>query len=431
MNKLRLFDRVWAALRRPRIASSPTTVYVKVAGMTVTNDSALQLAAVWACVRIISETIATLGWHIVHDMPDGTKRREVGTQRDRLLNQMANPEMTAFVWRETALAHCLLWGNHYSEIVRDAGGRPQALYPIDPSRVLVERDENERVVYRVLQDNAGYATLQARDVLHVHGLGTDGINGISVVAFAQRSIGVGLALDEFGSSFYKHGAHVGAALKHPGKLSASAKDYLKASFADAYAGASNAHKTLVLEEGMSVEKLSMSMVDAQFLESRKFQVSEICRWFRVPPHKVADLDRATFSNIEHQSIEFVQDTILPWCRRLEQEVDAKLFGQWAATTRLNIDTLLRGDIASRYAAYQKGREGGWLSANDVRRLESMDPIENGDIYLQPMNYQEAGADPIDPKPESPPDASDNHDPAEGDPPTSNLLTWRPRKEAAQ
>lgn len=424
---MNLWTRVRNALRRPPV-DAPASVYVRVAGMTVSEESALCFGAVWSCVRIISETIATLGWHLIRELPDGTRERTVNTDLDRLLNAQANPEMTAFSWRETALAHCLLWGNHYTEIRRDYAGRVLGLYPIHPASVKPDRDASGALIYRIWQDGAGEAILPARDVIHLHGIGYDGIVGLSVVAYARQSIGVGLALDEFGASFYANGAHVGAALKHPGKLSQQAKDYLKSSFAEAHAGASKAHKTIVLEEGMDVVKLSMSMVDAQFLESRKFQVSEICRWFRVPPHKVADLDRATFSNIEAQSIEFVQDTILPWCRRLEQEIDAKLIGQWRTTSRLNIDTLLRGDIVSRFNAYENGRLGGWLSINDVRRLENMNPIPaGGDVYLQPMNYVEAGTEPT---PEPAP-AMPAAEPEDEDPPTSNLLTWRPRKEATQ
>jgi HK97 family phage portal protein len=425
-----LWGRIVDALRRPRI-EAPAPVFMRVAGVTVSEDSALRFGAVWSCVRIISETIATLGWHVVRENLDGTRERVIDSPLDRMLNAQANAEMTAFSWRETALAHCLLWGNHYSEIRRDFAGRPVALFPIHPASVVPERNADGALTYRVRQETDADVVLPARDVLHIHGLGFDGVVGLSVVDYARQSIGVGLALDKFGASFYENGAHVGMALRHPGKLSPQAKDTLKAGIQEAYSGPTKAFKTVVLEEGMDITKLSMSMVDAQFLDSRKFQISEICRWFRVPPHKVADLDRATFSNIESQAIEFVQDTILPWCRRLEQEVDAKLIGQWKTSTRLNIDTLLRGDIAARYGAYEKGRLGGWLSINDVRRLENMNPIEaGGDVYLQPMNYVEAGTVPTPP---ASPAASDAQEDSPDDEitPTSNLLTWRPRKEATQ
>lgn len=404
-----------ALVPRPK-PDSPMPAWGRGAGMLVNEATALNSAAVWSCVRIISETVATLGWHVIDNGRDGSRKRIIGTPVDWMLNSQANAEMTAFTWRETALCHVLLTGNHFSEIQRDGGGRPIGLWPLAPGSVKIERNAGGELFYIINAGTQGEATLEARNVLHIHGLGWDGTTGFSVLTVARRSIGAALAQDEFGANFYRNGAHFGAALKHPGKLSENAKDYLKASLKDAFSGAENAFKTLVLEEGMDIAKLTMSMVDAQFLESRKFQVSEICRWFRVPPHKVADLDRATFSNIEHQSIEFVQDTILPWCRRLEQEVDLKLIGdrrQGAISTRLNIDTLLRGDIVSRFNAYEKGRLGGWLSANDVRRLENLNPIPNGDLYLQPMNYIEAGTEMPEPKP-APAPAEPAAEPAEED-----------------
>jgi HK97 family phage portal protein len=429
------WQRIAMLVRRPQPGPAPT-VYGKGAGMVVSQNTALNLAGVWACVRIISETIATLGWHIVENRPDGTRQRITNSQNDWLLNIAANPEMTAFSWREVALAHALLLGNHYSEIERDIGNRPRNLYPLPIGTVDPMRSETGELVYRVWSDD-GFRIVPARNMIHIHGLGWDGLVGSSVLEVARRSLGAGLAMDEFGANFYGNGAHIGAALKHPGKLSDAAKDYLKASFKEAYSGAGAAFKTVVLEEGMDIAKLTMSMVDAQFLESRKFHIQEICRWFRVPPHKLADLERATFSNIEHQAIEFVQDTILPWCRRLEQEIDLKLFSdrrQGAVSTRLNIDTLLRGDIVSRFNAYEKGRLGGWLSANDVRRLENLNPIENGDIYLQPLNYAEAGAAPEPATPVAP--AVPNDPPASSPAEPENVIRrealdwWRAQPEQA-
>lgn len=367
------------------------------AGMAVNVDSALAHATVWACVRIISETIATLGWHITRDLPNGERDRVTGTPLDWLLNVQPNPEMTSFTWRELVLVHALMSGNHYSEIQRDAMGRPIWLWPLDPERCWPDRDSTGALIYRYYRQQGGIETLPARNVLHIHGLGWDGLSGYSVISVASRSLGSGIALDEHGANFFRNGAHLGLIFEHPKALSQTAWDRLQASIAER-TGPGNSFKTLIAEEGMKPAKFQMSMIDAQFLESRKFQVSEICRWFRVPPHKVADLERATFSNIEHQAIEFVQDTILPWCKRLEQEVDLKLFGvarQGNVHTRLNVDTLLRGDIKSRFEAYGQARQWGWLSVNDIRRLENSNGIgEDGDIYLQPSNMVEAGADPV-------------------------------------
>jgi HK97 family phage portal protein len=368
---------------RPR---SPIRGTSAAAGMFVDDFTALNYSGVFGCVRVISQAIASLDWQVIRESPDGKKERVTGGAVDRILNYAANPEMSAFTWRETGLAHCLLPGNHYSEIERDAMGRPLNVWPIDPHRMFVTRGETGELVYRVSDWAGGTRELAARDVLHVKGLCWDGILGMSPVGMARRSVGVGLAMDEYAASFYQNGTQLGLVLEHPKNLSEPAQQRLKDSLKQR-TGPLQAFRTIVTEEGMKLSRATMTMLDAQFLESRKFGLAEIARWYGVPLHKLAELDRSTNNNIEHQSIEFVQDCILPWCRRLEQEVDIKLFGLRSGKiyTRLNIDTLLRGDIASRYEAYSLGRNGGWLSANDIRKLENMDPIADGDVYLVPLN----------------------------------------------
>ena len=370
------------------------------AGMWVDDFTAIANPGVWACVRLISRTIACLDWHILRvDPTDGTKQRLNGTRDamnvDRILNERANPETNAFNWREMALAHVLLTGNHFSEIERDNVGRPIALWPIVPERVLPRRDEKTgQLIYRCWSDYGGETIIDARNMLHLKGLGWDGLTGFSVVTLARRSIGAALAMDEYNANFYGNNTQLGLALEHPKALSETARDRLKKDLAEKYTGPGNAFRALVLEEGMKMTRPTMTMIDAQWVDSRKFGLSEICRWFGVPLHKIAELDRATFSNIEHQSIEYVQDAILPWCRCLEQETDIKLFGRAnrAGTfTRLNINSLLRGDMKSRGEAYALGRQWGWYSVNDVRRMENEDGIgPEGDVYLQPMNMQPAG-----------------------------------------
>ncbi len=383
------------ALVRPRVSVGGG----KSAGMWVDNYTSLMHPGVWSCVRLISGTIATLGWHIIKLDVDGTKERVNGTPIaaavDRVLNMQANPEMTAFSWRETALAHALLTGNHYSEIERDRMGRVLALWPIAPERVYPFRDEvTGELFYKVALEYGSMAILESRNVLHIKGLGWDGLTGVSVVGMARRSIGAGLAMDEYAANFYQNGTHMGIVLQHPKTLSETARQNLKKDLIEKYSGPGNAFRPLITEEGMTLNKLTMSMADAQFIESRKFQLGDIARWFGVPLHKIAELDRSTNNNIEHQSIEFVQDALLPWCRRCEQEVDVKLFGRAARGsmfTRLNIDTLLRGDMKSRNMAYKIGRDGGWLSANDIRRMENLDPIAGGDEYLVPLNNTTAAS----------------------------------------
>jgi HK97 family phage portal protein len=390
---------VWNLVARPRPSSRiiwPGTS----GGVYVSQDVALQLAAVWRCVHILAETISTLGWHIIDEAPDGSRKRETGGALPWLLNVQANPEMTAFTWRELVMNHVLLWGNHYSEIQRDRSGRPIWIWPLDPQAVSLDRNETGQLIYKVY--GASPAIISPNDMIHVKGMGYDGLIGYSVIRFAAQSMGMSYSMEQFGSAFFHNGAHLGLILEHPGTLSPASRDNLLKSLDEKYRGGRNAFKALIAEEGMKLNKASMPLVDAQFLESRQNQVPEICRWFGVPPHKVGDLSRATFSNIEHQAIEFVQDSILPWCRRLEQEVDLKLIGfrrQGNVYTRLNIDTLLRGDFASRMVGYTAGRNGGWYSPNDIRRLEGMDPLgPEGDIYLQPLNMVPLGTKPPEPKP---------------------------------
>lgn len=356
------------------------------AGEFVNADTALQLSAVWACVRVISETIGALPWHTYEKMPAGKR-----TSRERrdgdvpwLLQTQANPEMTALAFRETITAHALTWGNGYAEIERTSDDRPKWLWLITPDRVTPERTAAGGLQYRIHNGSQADSFILARDMFHLRGLSFDGLVGYSPIAIAARSLGHTMALEKFGAKFFANGAHPGAVLEHPGKLSTDAHKNLQDSVAAQISG-DNALKPFILEEGMKWSGMTIPPEEAQFLESRKFQVSEICRWFRVPPHMVADLDKATFSNIEHQQLEFVTHSLVPWCRRFETEADIKLFRRGNVYTKLELAGLLRGDLKARYDAYAVGRQWGWLSANDVRDLEDMNPVDGGEDYLAPMN----------------------------------------------
>ncbi len=357
-------------------------------GMFVTPETALNYSAVWSCVRVISETVAQLPWKTYQRTPSG-KKEVAATKNDVawLLHTQPNPETTAFRFKRQLVANALTWGNAYCEIERDTSGRPIWLWPIHPERVKVERNGSGELIYRVRSGAADEAIIGASDMLHFRGIGDDDAVGTSVIAKAKQSIGLGLAMEQFGSSFFGNGANMGGALKHPRTLGPEARKNLEESMKKR-AGGRNALSTLVLEEGMTYERIGVPPEDAQFLESRQFQVVEICRWFRVPPHKVADLSRATWNNIEHQSIEFVTDTIVPWTCNLEEEVNVKLFGRQnrgVYYTKFSLGALLRGDTASRFSAYATGRQWGWLSVNDIRELEDMNRIKGGDQYLVPSN----------------------------------------------
>jgi HK97 family phage portal protein len=295
--------------------------------------------------------------------------------------------MTSFVFREALMAHLLLWGNAYAQIVRDGRGRVLALYPLLPSKMEVNRAANGELVYTYRRDDPSYSTVTLRryEVLHIPGLGFDGLIGYSPIAMAKNAIGMALATEEYGASFFSNGAQPGGVLEHPGVIKDPQR--VKESWNAAYQGSGNAHRVAVLEEGMKFSAIGIPPEQAQFLETRKFQINEIARIFRVPPHMVGDLEKSSFSNIEQQSLEFVKYTLDPWVIRWEQALQQSLIlpGEKSSLfIKFNLDGLLRGDYQSRMTGYATGRQNGWLSANDIRELEDMNRIpadQGGDAYL--------------------------------------------------
>ena len=365
------------------------TVYVPLmqAGVRVDHETAMTYAAVYAAVRVISETIATLPWRVLRLKPDGSRERLPTSPVERVLNVRPNPEMSPFAFRETMIAWALTWGNGYAEIVRDGAGRVTELWPIAPDRVDVRRDEAGALVYEVRNNRGEKTYLPASSVYHLHGLGYDGVTGYSVISLAARNIGLGLASEEFAGSFFANGAVLSAVLEHPEHLGDVSYKNLKKSLEEK-TGPKNQHKPMILEEGMKWKQMGIPPEDAQLLATRQFSVIDIARWFRVPPHKLGDLERATFSNIEHQDREFVVNTLMPWTIRMEQEADYKLFPNRgsSAYTKLMVNALMRGDSQARAEFYQKMANMGVFSINEVRQLEDMDPIgPDGDKRLVQIN----------------------------------------------
>ena len=353
-------------------------------GKTVNERTAMQTTAVYACVRILAETIASLPLNVYRSTDNG-KEKATDHQLYYLLHDEPNPEMTSFVFRETLMSHLLLWGNAYAQIIRDGRGRILALYPLLPDRMTVDRTTDGQLYFEYRKDT-GYVILRPEDILHIPGLGFDGLVGYSPIAMAKNAIGMAIATEEYGGKFFANGASPGGVLEHPGVVKDPAR--IRESWNAVYQGSGNAHRIAVLEEGMKFQSIGIPPEQAQFLETRKFQTEEICRIFRVPPHLVANLDKATFSNIEHQSISFVVHTIRPWLVRLEQGMNKALLspsekGQYFVG--FVVDGLLRGDYASRMQGYAIGIQNGFLSPNDVRTLENMNTIEHGDIYAMNGN----------------------------------------------
>ena len=359
-------------------------------GKAVNARTAIQMSTVYACVRVIAETIASLPLH-VYESTEGGSVKAMKHPLYRLIHDEPNPEMTSFIWRETMLTHLLLWGNSYSQVIRNGRGQVVGLYPLLPDYMEVDRDTKGKLTYKYTNSEGISTWLRPEDVLHIPGLGFDGIIGYSPVAMEKNAIGLGISAEEYGSKFFSNGARPSGILTHPNTVKDPAA--LRASWNAAYGGASNASRVAVLEEGMTFAPLSMPNNEAQFLETRRFQVEEICRIYRVPPHMVGDLSRATFSNIEHSSIDFAVHTIRPWLVRIEQAMNRALFpdrekagspGGRHFYVQFNLDGLMRGDYKSRMEGYAIARQNGWMSANDIRELENQNPIpaeEGGDAYL--------------------------------------------------
>ncbi len=391
-----IFSNLFRSRDRPqnRVGSGFSFLFGGTAsGKTVNERTAMQTTAVYACVRILAEAVAGLPLHVYRYRPDGGKERVSQHPLYCILHDEPNPEMTSFVFRETLMSHLLLWGNAYAQVVRNGRGQVVALYPLLPHKMDVSRAGNGELLYTYYRDadesglkpKGGYVTLRKDEVLHIPGLGFDGLIGYSPIAMAKNAIGMALATEEYGATFFANGANPGGVLEHPGVI----KDIqrVKDSWNSAYQGSGKAHRIAVLEEGMKFQAIGIPPEQAQFLETRKFQINEIARIFRIPPHMIGDLEKSSFSNIEQQSLEFVKYTLNPWVVRWEQALRQSLLlpsEKPRYFVRLNVDGLLRGDYQSRMTGYAVGIQNGFFSPNDVRQLEDLNLIpdeDGGNVYV--------------------------------------------------
>ena len=382
------FSALFHSRDKPRnaISAAPTFFFGSSnAGKSVNPKNAVQMSTVYACVRVIAETIASLPLAVYEETETGSQK---ATEHPlyRILHDEPNPEMTSFVLREVMLSHLLLWGNSYCQIIRTGKNHIAGLYPLLPDRMEVDRDSKTgALVYTYTTTEGNAVKLKPSDVLHIPGLGFDGIMGYSPIALEKNAIGLGIAAEEYGSTFFKNGARPSGVLTHPNTVRDPKR--LRDNWNATYGGSSNGGKVAILEENMSFTPISLPNNEAQFLETRRFQVEEICRIYRVPPHLVGNLDRATFSNIENQSIDFAVHTIRPWLVRIEQAMNRALFSDTEKGrfyVQFNLDGLMRGDYKSRMEGYAIARQNGWMSANDIRALENLNPIpdeEGGSTFL--------------------------------------------------
>lgn len=358
-------------------------------GVQVSEDNALTFSAVYAAVRIISETIASIPLNVyVYDGETRVIAREHPIQK--LLAHTPNTVSSSFTFRESMAANLVLHGNAYAKIEFNAAGRPISLTPLNPMLVEVKIVDGEKVY--VFNEKKTYLDYE---VVHVVGLSFNGLTGKSPLTVAREAVAIGLAAQEYGARFYSNGANTGGIITAPGRLSIDAINRLKQSWNRANGGLSNSHGTAILEEGMKYEKIGLDPEAAQFLQSRKFQVNEIARIFRIPPSYLADLENSsTRANVEQQAIQFVRDCVTPYVRRFEVEFNRKLFREDEPNyyAYFTMEGLMRGDLQGRYQAYATARQWGWLSVNDIRDLENLNPVEGGNVYLQPLNMAQAGED---------------------------------------
>jgi len=371
------------------------------AGVNVTSSTAMYYVAVFACIDILSRTVGSLPLYLYKRLPGGGKEKARNHPLFNLVRYLPNPEMTAMRYRSTLQGHLASWGNAYSYIEWARTGRgagyPKAIWPIRPDRIQVERI-NGKLIYKYFPGTDDFKfsnnfTIPDGYMLHIPGFGYDGVIGYSPISLAREAIGLGLATEEFGSRFFGAGTHPSMIIEHPTSL----KD--KKAFRDAVSevvtGLGKSHKIMLLEEGMKASKVTINPTDSQFLETRKFQITEIARLFHVPPHMIADLDRSTNNNIEHQGIEFMIHTMRPWFVLWEEEYDRCLLREDERGDyffKFDADALLQGDIAARYTAYAQGRQWGWLCADDIRDKENMNPLPDGQgkIFITPLNMMSAG-----------------------------------------
>jgi HK97 family phage portal protein len=373
------------------------------AGEVISPQVALQLSAVWSACKILGETIGMLPLDMYERNGD-TVAPNPKHPLQFYLHDEPNPEMGAIDWRMAMTLSLALWGNAYAKIVRLRGGRIAGLWMLQPQLVNIRRNSiTKKMEYVYYPLSGGAETYTPDQILHVRTLSLDGINGLSPIIYLRNAVGLAMALEKYGSRFFANGAVPGVILQYPNALGDEAIRNIKDSWEKMHMGSDLAHGVAVLEEGMTAQVVAVDPQKAQSLESRKFQILEVARIYRNPPHMLMDLDRSSFSNIESQGIEFVTYTLLPWLKMWESAISRSLIDaedKGRIFAAFNVMELMRGDLASRYAAYAIGRQWGWLSVNDICRMENRNGIgEAGNVYLEPLNMIEVGSD--EPRPQNP------------------------------
>lgn len=365
------------------------------AGVRITSENAVECVAVMACIRVLGESLASLPLHIYQRMPDGGKEVATANPMYRLLHATPNNWQTSFEWRETMIIHLCLYGNAYCEVIRGDRDIVTELIPLHPSRMKVERLDNGSLRYTYTEpgargSKASVTTYTQDQILHVRWMSTDSISGLVPVELSREAIALARACEIHGARYFGGGARPGIVLETEQNVTEETARLIKELWDKAHRGPWNAHKTAILMGGLKANELGGNNADSQFLESRRYQTEEICRCFRVPPHMIMDLSRSTFSNIEHQGIDFVTHTLMPWCRRFESAFTRDLITDPSLFVEFDVRGLLRGDAAARSSYYQTMWNLGVLSTNEIRSYENMNPVEGGDVRFIPMNMAPLG-----------------------------------------
>ena len=355
---------------------------------SVTEEKALGIDAVYACVNLYARTMASMPL-VLYRKGENGKERATDHPLYNLLHNEPNPNMSSHTFRKIMEASLKLWGNGYAWIEFDKYYQVKALWPLTPGSVFPQRSRRTGELFydAVLYDGTA-KRFRAYEMVHIPGLGFDGICGRSPIRQFAETMGLNLDIKEYGCKFFKNGARPSGVLEHPGRLSEEAQDRLRKQFDRRYAGANNSGRTMLLEEGMKYAQISVPPEEAQFLESRKYGVNEIARIYGIPPHMIADLEHATFSNIESQDINFAKHSIVPECVNWEQELMRKLLNSEERAVyeiEFNMEGLVRGDMQSRYQAYAIGRQWGFLTADDIRAKENMGNVDGGKTTYTPLN----------------------------------------------
>lgn len=392
------FSKIFGSNNAPTSAAAPDNWLVKLlnggptnSGANVNSDTALRVMAVFACVKILSESISTLPLHLYRREGD-KKFKATDHPLYYLLHDSPNEQNTSAEFREMLQAHLGLRGNGYASIVRNGKGIIEKLTPIHSDLIKVKKDTSTGKLFYDI--SGGDQDIPSRRILHIRGFGTNGVTGLNPIELARETIGLAVAAESHGAHQLKNGATPSGLLTYPQRLEKKDRDIVRKSWKETHGG-NKQGDIAVVSGGVEYQSIGLNNADLQYLETRKFQVTEIARLFRIPPHMIADLDKASFSNIEQQSLDFVIHSLRPWLVRWEQRLSHDLLTPEERREyflEFNLDGLLRGDIASRYKAYATGRQWGWLSANDILAKENSNPIENGDTYLEPLNMIDSKKD---------------------------------------